>query len=75
VNPDHLFVGTVADNMRDRDAKGRCRARGRGRLDLAARTHCNHGHEFNEANTAYYNGSRYCKACKRDRAVEKRKVS
>jgi len=23
VNPDHLFLGTVADNMHDRDAKGR----------------------------------------------------
>lgn len=27
VNPDHLFLGTVADNTRDRDAKGR-QARG-----------------------------------------------
>jgi len=25
VNPDHLFLGTVADNMHDRDAKGRGR--------------------------------------------------
>jgi len=25
INPDHLFLGTVADNMHDRDAKGRGR--------------------------------------------------
>lgn len=28
VNPSHLFVGTNADNVRDRDGKGRCKSRG-----------------------------------------------
>lgn len=28
VNPDHLFLGTIADNNRDRDLKGRCGAKG-----------------------------------------------
>jgi hypothetical protein len=33
INPDHLFLGTVADNMHDRDAKGRGRY-GENRLSL-----------------------------------------
>ncbi len=28
VNPSHLFLGTVLDNNKDRDRKGRCRAMG-----------------------------------------------
>lgn len=32
VNPDHLFIGTIADNMRDRDEKGRM-ADKRGKLN------------------------------------------
>lgn len=31
-------------------------------------THCPKGHEYNEENTAIYNGSRVCKTCARERA-------
>lgn len=30
VNPDHLFVGTNADNMKDKTCKGRARGQGKG---------------------------------------------
>jgi hypothetical protein len=36
VNPDHLFLGTNADNMRDRNAKGR-QARQRGEANGSAK--------------------------------------
>lgn len=52
VNPEHLFLGSQADNMADMKAKGR----GRRSMGL---THCKHGHELPS--------SGYCLVCKRAR--------
>ena len=76
-NPDHLFLGTPADNMHDRDAKGRGikgkRFDGkkygvRGPRHPYRRTHpnqfCKRGHEFTPENTRITpEGSRRCRKC------------
>lgn len=58
VNPDHLKLGTQADNMLDMSRKGRARAQGV--------THCPSGHEYSDENT-YRNsrGHRFCRMCNR----------
>lgn len=33
----------------------------------AAKTHCPHGHEYDEANTSHRGGQRVCRTCNRDR--------
>jgi len=64
-----LFLGTAADNMADRDAKGH--------HGQSKKTHCIHRHPFDEANTYMTpRGARSCRACKRDRReVEKRRLA
>jgi hypothetical protein len=57
VNPAHLEPVTQAENNR--------RSASPSALN-AVKTHCDHGHEFNAANTARAkDGSRVCRACKR----------
>lgn len=38
----------------------------------SARTHCPQGHEYTIDNTKVYKGMRYCRACDRDRARQRR---
>ncbi len=68
-NPEHLYLGTPADNMRDRDM--------RGRNGQTNKTHCKHGHAFSKENTYYfptrqYGMRRVCKECCRQRRLNKR---
>jgi hypothetical protein len=72
VRPDHLFIGTHADNMADCSRKGRTHAPFRGV------THCKHGHEFTPENTRHYRNAthggpgRSCRACARNRTRRNR---
>lgn len=56
VRPDHLFLGTLADNNQDMARKGR-------HWNLK-KTHCPRGHEYTEGNTRVQKrGGRVCLAC------------
>ena len=57
VAPEHLFLGKAKDNNEDRDAKSR--------NYWSNRTHCKNGHEYNDENTEWRNGSRRCRPCLR----------
>ena len=63
-NPTHLFLGTQADNMHDRDRKGRNSSRHGRNL----KSHCTHGHEYTKENSYYSRtGKRACRECVRVR--------
>jgi len=62
---DHLFVGTVSDNVADREAKGRGVNLPAARN--ATKANCPVGHPYSLENTRTRNGKRYCRACDRER--------
>ena len=61
VRPDHLFLGTTLDNMRDMIAKGRS-----GSGHARHWTHCVRGHEFTPENTKVRYNKRRCLTCSRE---------
>ncbi len=69
VNPDHLFLGTQGDNIRDCLAKGRHWKH--------AKTHCPKGHPYSGENLIIVKktGHRICRTCRRawDRARQPRR--
>lgn len=66
INPDHLFLGTQADNMADMRSKGRGFIGDPG-AGNRAKTHCAQGHPYDEKNTRLTKTGRVCRACHRER--------
>lgn len=65
INPEHLFLGTHEDNMKDMKKKGR--------NHQTKKTHCPQGHEYNEANTYITSDNfRQCRICARARKAAHR---
>lgn len=64
---DHLSLGTQAENHADMVAKGRHAV-----PPPRVRSHCPHGHEYTDENTAVHSGSKRCRECYRIRNREAR---
>ena len=70
VNPDHLFLGTQSDNVKDAYDKGRKIAV----KGPSKKTHCPQGHPYDLFNTQIRaNGHRRCAECHRAQERERNK--
>ena len=74
VRPDHIFVGTDADNMADMRAKGR---HAHGDTHPSSKiTHCPQGHPYSGHNLYIRNcGRRMCRACNNERRNRNRSAA
>lgn len=75
-NPEHLYLGTHAENMRDagKDGLMSCPREPRSvTLVNAMKTHCIHGHEFSLENTRFtLDNKRRCRPCSREHSQRAR---
>lgn len=73
VNPDHLFLGTAADNTRDCINKGRHKPPPRAKRGQGIKPSCKYGHKMEGDNLyTYPTGERACRECIRDRVRKQR---
>lgn len=69
INPDHLMLGSQAENLDDMWNKGRGFTPFRGKYEHA----CKHGHPWTEESTYIDpNGDRNCRTCRLDRQRKSR---
>lgn len=73
VNPDHLFLGTAADNARDAASKNRMYRGGAGTPWTRRLTHCKRGHALDGANLSKYAKRRVCLPCMRFKQSQRKK--
>jgi len=74
VRPDHLFLGTNSDNMKDCAAKGRLKSPLLDHHYALAR--CNQGHPYTAENTLIDGrGRRTCSICKKARVTRYRRIA
>ena len=75
VRPDHLFLGTMKDNIHDMFRKGRGNVEPAHRvvaLKKRSATRCKYGHELSGDNLYMFRGRRSCRACHARRERERR---